>query len=119
MSGLYGSLTNRFMERAISPIPEVGMGVTECMWSDRHAYEVIEVKDARHITIRQLDARRVDKNGMSECQEYEYTSNPDNRTLRLFKTKRGRWVVRIGRNGVDNSSGWYIGQAEEYYDPCF
>ena len=112
----YGSLNNRLMERTISPEPEVGMGVTECLWSDREPWEIIEVKDARHIIIRKLDTSRVDNNGMSECQEYEYKSNPSNITFQLYKNNKGRWVRRVGRNGVDKSSGWFVGRAEKYYD---
>jgi len=112
----YGSLNNRLLERTKGFTPEVGMGVTQCLWSDRHPWEVIEVKDARHVTIRRLDAKRTDKNGFSECQEYEYTSNEKNEVLHLYKTKRGKWVIRIGTRGVDSSYGWHFGRAEEYYD---
>ena len=115
----YGSLNNRFMERTRGAKPEVGMGVTECLWSDRHPYEIIEVKDDRHITIRALNWKRIDKNGMSECQEYEYFSNPHGTVYTLYKNKKGIWVRRVGKNGVDKSSGWYIGKAEEYYDFTF
>lgn len=115
----YGSIQNRLSERALSPTPVVGMGVTECLWSDRHPYEIIEVKDDRHITIRSLNAKRIDHNGFSECQEYEYSSNPNGAIYHLFKNKKGRWVRRVGTRGVDNSSGWAIGVAEEYYDPTF
>lgn len=119
MSGWYGSLENRLMERTRSDKPEVGMGVTELCWSDRHAYEVVAVKDDKHITIRRLMAKRIDSNGFSESQEYEYSSNEEWPTLTLYKAKDGRWVRRIGRNGVDRTSGWYVGKAEEYYDPTF
>lgn len=120
MNNWYGNLNNRFLERAgNNTIPQVGMGVTECLWSDRHPYEIIEVKDNRHITIRGLRARRIDDNGFSECQEYEYFSDPEAPVYRLYKNKKGRWVRRVGKNGVDNSSGWYIGRAEEYYDFTF
>ena len=115
----YGNLNNRVMERTRGQTPEVGMGVTECMWSDRHPYEIIAVKDDRHITIRRLDAKRTDHGGFSECQEYEYTSNPNGVVYNLYKNKKGMWVRRVGRNGVDNSSGWYVGRAEEYYDFSF
>ena len=115
----YGSLNNRVMENSRGAQPEVGMGVTQCLWSDRHPWEIIAVKDERHITIRRLDAKRTDHSGFSECQEYEYTSNENNPVYELFKNKKGRWVIRIGKNGVDNSYGWYIGVAEEYYDFTF
>ena len=115
----YGSLDNRLAERARGKKPEVGMGVTEMCYSDRHPYEIIEVKDERHITIRRLDAKRIDNNGMSECQEYEYTSREDAPSYRLYLNNEGRWVRRVGKNGVDNSSGWYVGAAEEYFDFSF
>jgi len=39
----YGSVSNRIAENVLQPIPEVGMGATKTMWSDRHAYTVLEV----------------------------------------------------------------------------
>lgn len=55
---LYGSLQNRLMEGkdfANGDI-KVGTGVTEVSYSDRHAYEVIAVKDQNHFTIRRMKA---------------------------------------------------------------
>lgn len=116
---VYGSFQNRVLENMTGIKPEVGMGVTECLWSDRRPYEIIEVVDDRHITVRALDYKRIDNNGFSDCQEYEYFSNPDRHTERLYKNKNGRWVRRVGTRGVDNSSGWHIGRAEYYYDFTF
>ena len=115
----YGSLQNRIEERLVGARPEIGMGVTEMLWSDRVPYEIIAVKDDRHITVRAMSYKRIDDNGFSEVQEYEYTSNPDGYVCDLFKTKRGRWVRRVGTRGVDNSSGWFIGRAERYDDFSF
>lgn len=119
MGQWYGSIDNRIMERSAGDKPVVGMGVTQCLWSDRVPWEIIEVKDDRHLSIRQLGYRRVDDNGFSECQEYEYYQDEALPVSRLFKDKNGRWVERIGKNGVDRSSGWYIGKAERYYDFTF
>ena len=114
----YGSLTNRIEERVKSATPEIGMGVTEMMYSDRVPYEVIAIKDARHITVRVLDAKRIDKNGMSECQEYEYKSNEQNACVNLFLTKQGVWREKYR----DRSLGcniFVIGYAEKYHDYSF
>ena len=119
MAGWYGSLNNRVMERAKGCEPCVGMGVTHCGWSDREPYEITKVVDDRHLEIRRLDYKRIDNNGMSEVQEYEYFSNETYPIERLFKNKKGRWVRRVGKNGVDNYGGWYIGKAEHYYDFSF
>ena len=141
----YGSLNNRIAERAQQPTPVVGMGVTECSYSDRHPWEIIEVKDEKHITIRQMGAERIDKNGMSDVQEYRYFSKPDGATKHLV-LRNGRWRDRIVKNvykedpegniynpetnrrytivgtRVSNElgcTGWSLGRAEEYYDFSF
>lgn len=110
----FGSLDNRLMESSKMPKPEVGMGATECFYSDRHPYEVIAVKDDRHITVRALDSKRIDSNGMSESQTYEYFSNENNPPVNLFLTKQGKWRAKIGRSLGVNC--FYIGHAEKYYD---
>lgn len=113
----YGSLTNRVAEKCRQSKPEVGMGATEMCWSDRHAYEIIEVMDDRHIKVRKLDTKRIDKNGMSECQDYEYISNENNVVHTLFLTKKGDWRIKDGRRLGCNI--FVIGYAEEYYDYSF
>ena len=140
----YGSISNRLKAMAPKVMPEVGMGVTELMWSDRNPYEVIEVKDSTHIIIRELSAERTDHNGMSEIQEYRFSSN-----LRGAKKplvfRNGRWrecqwdityamdadgrpkkdengnLIEVSRKPSRRleSSEWYVGQAEKYWDPCF
>ena len=112
----YGSITNRIEEK-VNTKPEVGMGVTEYCWSDTHAYEIIAVKDERHITVRRLDHKRIDNNGMSDSQQYEYFSNEANHTCELFFTKQGVWRERIGRHLGCNT--WGVGRAREYYDYSF
>lgn len=115
----YGSLNNRFAEHCKQPEPEVGMGVTAMYWSDREPYEIVAVKDARHIEVRRLDYKRIDNNGAySECQEYEYISNPDYHTIPLFKTQKGQWRERIGKNGLGDLI-YVVGYAERYYDYTF
>lgn len=82
----YGSLQNRLEEnRQFVDEIKVGMGATEYYYTDREPYEVIAVKDQKHITVRKLDAKRIDSNGMSDCQEYEYVSNENNYTVDLVK----------------------------------
>ena len=97
--------------------PEVGMGVTEYYYTDREPWEIVAVRDERHITVRKLDYKRIDNNGMSDCQEYEYYSNPNNVTVELFFTKQGVWRERIGRSLGCNKFG--VGTASKYYDYSF
>ena len=112
-----GSLQNRLAEMTKQPKPEIGMFATEMLWSDRKPYEIVAIKDERHITVRGLDWKRTDHNGISESQEYEYTSNPENHKCELFLTKNGRWVERIDRHY--GCTTFVLGFAERYYDPSF
>lgn len=114
----FGNVFNRMVENQVMPKPEIGMGVTEMYWSDREPYEVVDIKDERHITVRELDAKRTDDHGMSEDQRYEFSSNPEGRILNLFKTKNGEWRERIGRNGL-GCNKFVIGYADKYYDYSF
>lgn len=93
--------------------PEIGMGVTEHMYSDRHAYTIVLIhKSGKKIRIQQDKAKRIDKNGMSDQQEYEYTPNPDGRIYELSLRKNGEWR----KVGVQNGSVFGIGYRREYYD---
>ena len=75
----YGCLSNRLEEGKIFVKEiKVGDGVTEYHWSDRTPYEVIEVINQKHIIIRKMDYKRIDNNGMSDTQDYQYISNENN-----------------------------------------
>ena len=56
----YGSLNNRLAERCAQPKPEIGMGVTEMLWSDTQAFEIVAIKDEKHITVRRMKAKCID-----------------------------------------------------------
>lgn len=108
----YGSLTNRYMETCKSDEPVVGMGATECCWSDRHAYTIIKVKSKCRLLVQQDIAIRTDDNGMSECQDYKFKPNPKGRIVELIKTKHG-WKELGG------CTHYLIGTRDEYYDYSF
>lgn len=127
MSKWYGSVVNRLMENSKQPVPVVGMGVTECQYTDREPWEIVQVIDPKHVVVRKLDAVRSDENGMSECQDYEYKQNPENPTRHLV-FRYGRWRDLIWKRLPDGtykpgrslgSSGWRLGSAEKYYDFSF
>lgn len=113
----YGSITNRIDEgHTFTDKIEVGTGVTEMCYSDRHPYEVVEIIDKRHLMIRRMNSKRIDNNGQSECQEYEYSSNLNATPIKIFKSKTG-WREQRGRKL--GSTRYAVGFMEEYYDPCF
>lgn len=123
-----GSLVNHIYSRAVKgePEPYVGMGVSRLSWSDRHAGSIVEVfkkKDVLYIKVQDDNVVRVDKNGISESQDYEYSPNPDGAIHYYRKGKKGFWEnVYINpesgrfKKGV---GGIKIGIREEYYDFSF
>lgn len=113
MKKWYGSLQNRLEENQMY-VDEIKVGTYATMYeySDRHAYEVVEVKDQKHIKIRKLDAKRIDDNGMSDSQHYEYLSNENNPIEELELTKYGwKKVIRYNidlYNKVKNRIGYVL-----------
>lgn len=93
--------------------PYVGMGATIAYGSDRYPYEVIEVKTAKRLVIRSMNAKRIDNNGLSEDQEYEYSSNPKGSTEIITLRKDNRWKIEKSTKVVR------LGNAERYSDPHF
>ena len=111
-----GSLINLVISGAAMARPEVGMGATQLCWSDRHACTITEVSTSgKRIGVVRDIATRTDKEGMSDCQSYEFAPGagfPEFYTLR----KNGAWV----REG-DSMKGarLTVGKRSEYHDYSF
>lgn len=99
---LYGSLTNRLEEnRMFCNEIKVGTGMTEYYYSDRHPYEVVEVKDQKHVKVRELDHKHIGENCMDN--NWKLVSNENNSIRSL--TKRGNywyWTVVVTSDILDD-----------------
>lgn len=91
MGKWYGSINNRIEEnKQFCEEIKVGTGMTEYFWSDRHAYEVIAVKDQKHVTVREYDHKRPDTDkDYSYSNEWVLVSNEKNPAIDLVK--RGKY----------------------------
>lgn len=118
------SMINYLMSGTVgAPKPEVGMGATKLGWTDRNPATIIEVlKGGKVIVVQADDAKRVDNNGMSESQEYEFTPNP-NASREYYKLdKNGAYrSAYMNENGrlVFGSGQLRIGERDKYYDYSF
>ena len=82
----YGSINNRIEEgHQFCPTIEVGTGMTEYMWSDRHAYEVTRVESQEHVWVRRMNA----KNKAAYDNTWTYTSNQNAPEIELVKRFNG------------------------------
>ncbi|MFI5260778.1 MAG: hypothetical protein ACHQU0_03220 [Candidatus Paceibacteria bacterium] len=113
MKRLFGSLFNRLDENRKPPTPEIGMGATILMYSDRVAVTVVEILSPKRILIQEDYANRTDKNGMSESQEYEYRPNPNAAEREFSLRKDGRWKEAKGATVL------MLGERDHYYDYSF
>lgn len=122
-----GSLTNHLYSRMTKhqPIPTVGMGCTMLAWTDRHAATIVEViKGGKYIGIQQDICKRTDKNGMSDCQEYSYTPNPEAGIYYYKQEVNGSWSqVRknpiTGRFRKIDGNGLRLGVRDSHHDYSF
>jgi len=122
------SLTNHLMSRATigQPEPVVGMGATVLMWTDRHAatiFRVFTIGKCQLVEVRRDIATRIDRNGMSESQEYTYKTTPSG-SVDTFRFNGQRWEhVRFNkmtkRWNATKGSGLRIGSRDEYHDFSF
>lgn len=122
-----GSLFNHIMANcSIKDIIPGETGATLLSWSDRHAATVVDVFTKgkfNYVTVQEDNAKRVDNNGMSDAQDYEYTANPDG-AKRIFRiTDKGFVQVYVdnetGRFKKYGSGGLMIGRRDHFYDFSF
>tara|TARA_R110000796_G_scaffold168804_1_gene285710 strand:- start:31 stop:648 length:618 start_codon:yes stop_codon:yes gene_type:complete len=88
--GVAGGFFNQMMGNNAS-IPVVGEGATILHYSDRSAYEVIEVSnDGMTCVIREMETKNIGSGYGDE--RYEYKSNIENSTKNLeWNEKKGQW----------------------------
>lgn len=110
-----GSLMNHLMSTSPSPLPVVGMGATVLQWSDRQACTVVQVYSETHIVVQYDNAKRTDTNGMSDCQNYQYSPDPRGVRQEFVKTKNG-WREKGSKGKGD---GLLLGHRIHYHDYSF
>lgn len=96
-------------------MPEVGMGATEILWSDRRAKTVVEVLTPNKVVVRENETRCIDYyNG-----EYEVLDELNNMSPDVFtRRKSGRWVM-LGQPDKYGSVYLVLGYRNHYIDPNF
>lgn len=81
--------------------PEVGMGITICQYTDRKAGTITRVSTSGKTFWFKYDiAKRIDNYGMSDCQDYEYTEDPNSWEQKASLRKDGCFRVK--------STGYYV-----------
>ena len=115
------NLISNVMLGSRHPEPEVGMGATVCLYSDRRAATIVEVTrnakgKATAVAVQYDTVIRIDGNGMSDDQSYRCEPNPEGR-ITWFTLRTDRWVAQgQPKKGGTSLS---IGHRSEYFDYSF
>jgi hypothetical protein len=90
---MVGSLQNRLMEMGTrgQPVPVVGMGVTEIMYSDRYPYEITRIDLGQHVFMKPCSYQFTGGNGYGITGAV-IEGAPE---VEIRQNKRGQWV-RVG-----------------------
>jgi hypothetical protein len=122
---MHGSLQNRLYEAMTvdAPEPFVGQAATITSYTDRHA-ATVKSWDGKILAVTHDQVKRVDDNGLSESQTYEYTTDFNGVECHYRRAKDGRWERVFFNNQTKrwkktNSSGLILGFREEYFDFSF
>ena len=138
---------NQIHARSIlgEPNPEVGMGATMLVGSDRYACTIHRIftyqKGKIVLEVTHDESKLVSGSAQSESQEYEYTPRPDGAKHLYMKGDNGLWQevqYKVFEYGYDDekdertvirqssrlsrtasSRGLKIGVRDEYRDPSF
>jgi hypothetical protein len=105
----HGSLNNEMIAGAVSATPEVGMGVTQVLWTDRRPFTVIEVKTAKCCI---LQADKVNANPWPDGYAKIIEADLDGRKVTVRLHKDGKWKSPDGDT-------FTIGTRQYYYDHSF
>ena len=117
-----GSIVNRVYSGPASFEPEVGMGATVLMWSDRHAATVVEVLryksgalagKVRAIVVQEDRSTVVSGSAHDGSAVYEHTANPFSARETFYRNKAGQFALKCGNAKLA------IGFRETYQDPSF
>ncbi len=94
--------------------PLVGMGATIYYHSDRAPATIIQItQSGKRLVLQEDKSTRLDNNGMSECQVYEYQPDSEGKIFIATKRKHGEYRLVGEKTLVD------IGTREKYYDYSF
>lgn len=94
--------------------PVIGQGVTICLWSDREPATIINVTPSgKTITIQEDKWTRIDNNGLSESQEYEYEPNPGG-TIHVARLRKDGTYRIVGSKTKVSLRG-----RRKFHDFCF
>ncbi len=92
----------------------IGLGVTLGVGSDCYPYTLVDFNAKGTVISVSADKyKRTDSNGLSESQEYEYTTDPNAPVEKL------RWSNKFKCYRTAGGSRYHVGHRRAYQNPSF
>lgn len=114
-------MINRLIAQELPVRPEVGMGATALLWTDRHAGTITRIVElggkVTAVYWREDNAELVSGSIFSEGQEYEYSANEAAPEI-VYTLRKDGTYVRQG-DALKNGQRLWIGVRQSYRDPSF
>jgi hypothetical protein len=113
---MYGNVINRIMEDSKPISPEVGMGATMTMYSDRYPYTVRKVNSTGKTIWISPDQAEVKEGTCWPDPDYNISTNwelTEKDFTKVTLRKDGRWKVAGGSQVI------VLGTRQKYVDPSF
>lgn len=99
---------------------KVGDGCTILWYSDRTPATIIEISDdERTIKVQEDKATRIDNNGMSDCQDYEYERDVNGSIYTFKRTRKDKNTYTSNGKYSDWGTKLGFGWREKYFDYSF
>lgn len=109
------SLVNFMLANPKFVKPEIGMDVTQCHWTDRSAWRVVDVdKDCKGCTLQRYAPKLI---GSYYEQNYRYEDD-NGQPLLSDRTMHIRYKYKHWKDG-SNTVNLRFGHRNEYEDPSF
>ena len=124
------SLVNHLYARSVigQPEPEVGMGATMLMWSDRKPATVVDVRTGRQgrvtVVVQQDEAIITGGSVQDGTAAHRYERDPNGWRLVFERQANGRWrQLVLNERGKpifsEDGLGLRLGERDRYIDPTF
>lgn len=102
--------------------PQLGMGATILGYTDRHPATIVSILRSDKgkvlaVEVQQDNYKRIDKNGMSEVQVYEFSPDPE--AFKSIYTLRNNGAYVLKGQPSKNGERLLIGTREKYHDFSF
>jgi hypothetical protein len=103
---VYGSFQNHIFGNGKNEVvPEIGMGATEILWTDRYAWTIVAIPSPKTIIVQRDKAHNTGGHG-SNAWTYERDENGIKCAVTL--RKNGQWIVKGEslKNGIRFILNW-------------